>query len=319
MNLLDVFSKRLVELREELGDEYPRQRVANDLGITRASLEYYEKGMRMPDIEKLNMLADYYNVSADYLLGRTDVRCTDRSLHSVSEAAGITEKAAENLCELGKKYVSVSMFLEDENADELFKMLNEVIMSKFSYRYFNSVIRNRLANDLGKITDKAGRGIYGIEFTNEDVGGYSCYHALQAMLSPLSRVFCYDRIYNELEETAKLKKYGVKEYDTNYNLPDISEHNSVCEYSAWKTYMALIERILNTDSHDKALTESFEAEVVDYITNEIKSNREKLTHNQNSPENMPAKVLVKEGNPLAEMMIAYYKQLLRDWFDIYDE
>ena len=34
---------------------------------------------------------------------------------------------------------------------------------------------------------------------------------------------------------------------------------------------------------------------------------------------MPAKVLVKEGNPLAEMMIAYYKQLLRDWFDIYDE
>lgn len=92
MDLLDVFSKRLVELREELGDEYPRQRVANDLGITRASLEYYEKGMRMPDIEKLNMLADYYNVSADYLLGRTDVRRTDRSLHSVSEAAGITEK-----------------------------------------------------------------------------------------------------------------------------------------------------------------------------------------------------------------------------------
>ena len=192
-------------------------------------------------------------------------------------------------------------------------------MNKFSYRYFDSVIRKRLANDLGKITDKAGSGIYGIQFTNEDVGGYSCYHALQAMLSPLSGVFCYDRIYNELEETAKLKKYGVKEYDTNYNLPDISEHNSVCEYSAWKTYMALIERILNTDSHDKALTESFEAEVVDYITNEIKSNREKLTHNQNSPENMPAKVLVKEGNPLAEMMIAYYKQLLRDWFDIYDE
>ena len=83
--------------------------------------------------------------------------------------------------------------------------------------------------------------------------------------------------------------------------------------------MSLIERILNTDSHDKALTESFEAEVVDYITNEIKSNREKLTHNQNNSENMPAKVLVKEGNPLAEMMIAYYKQLLRDWFDIYDE
>ena len=29
------------------------------------------------------------------------------------------------------------------------------------------------------------------------------------MLSPLSGVFCYDRIYNELEETAKLKKYGL--------------------------------------------------------------------------------------------------------------
>lgn len=319
MNLLDVFSKRLVKLREERGNEYPRQRVANDLGITRASLEYYEKGMRMPDIEKLNMLADYYNVSADYLLGRTEVRCTDRSLHSVSEATGITEKAAENLCELGKKYVSVSMFLEDEKVDELFKMLNEVIMNKFSYRYFDSVIRKRLADDFSKLTDKAGSGVNGITFTKDDIGGYSCYHALQAMLSPLSGVFCYDKIYNELEETAKIKKYGVKKYDMNYTLPDISEHNSVCEYSAWKTYMALIERILNSTSHDKVLTEMFEAKVVEYILNEIKSNCEKLTHNQDSPENIPAKVLVKEGNPLAEMMIVYYKQLLRNWFDIYDE
>lgn len=63
----EIFAERITELRKERG--LKRQQVADDLGITRASLEFYEKGKRKPDIEMTARIAKYYNVSADYLLG----------------------------------------------------------------------------------------------------------------------------------------------------------------------------------------------------------------------------------------------------------
>ncbi|MBQ8533323.1 MAG: helix-turn-helix transcriptional regulator [Clostridia bacterium] len=41
-------------------------------GIEQALLSKYETGERVPTTENLIILADFYNVSIDYLLGRTD-------------------------------------------------------------------------------------------------------------------------------------------------------------------------------------------------------------------------------------------------------
>lgn len=62
----NTFGKRLIELREN--KNLSRQKVADDLGISRASLEYYEKGKRTPDIETLLKLANYFEVTCDYLI-----------------------------------------------------------------------------------------------------------------------------------------------------------------------------------------------------------------------------------------------------------
>ncbi len=43
-----------------------------DLGINQNSLSRYENGVREADYETLKKLADYYHVSIDYLLERTD-------------------------------------------------------------------------------------------------------------------------------------------------------------------------------------------------------------------------------------------------------
>ncbi|MDP4153090.1 MAG: helix-turn-helix transcriptional regulator [Bacillota bacterium] len=48
--------------------------VANALGISQALLSHYEKGIRECKLEFLVKIADYYNVSVDYLLGRTEKR-----------------------------------------------------------------------------------------------------------------------------------------------------------------------------------------------------------------------------------------------------
>lgn len=48
-----------------------QKQAAEDLGISQALLSHYEKGIRECGLEFLVKAADYYNVSCDYLLGRT--------------------------------------------------------------------------------------------------------------------------------------------------------------------------------------------------------------------------------------------------------
>lgn len=46
--------------------------LAEALGITRSRLSMYELGQREPDFETLELIADYFNVDIDYLMGRTE-------------------------------------------------------------------------------------------------------------------------------------------------------------------------------------------------------------------------------------------------------
>ena len=48
-----------------------QKQAAADLGISQALLSHYEKGIRECGLNFLVRIADYYNVSCDYLLGRT--------------------------------------------------------------------------------------------------------------------------------------------------------------------------------------------------------------------------------------------------------
>ncbi|MBQ7914878.1 MAG: helix-turn-helix transcriptional regulator [Clostridia bacterium] len=58
--------KGLVEIRKKKG--YSQLKVALDLSISREALSYYENNKRSPDIEMLNKMSDYFNVSIDYLI-----------------------------------------------------------------------------------------------------------------------------------------------------------------------------------------------------------------------------------------------------------
>lgn len=66
------FKDRLKELREEFKKD--RYELAKFLNVSYSTIAKYESGLRSPDKETLNKLANYFNVSVDYLLGRTDIR-----------------------------------------------------------------------------------------------------------------------------------------------------------------------------------------------------------------------------------------------------
>ena len=61
---------RLKELRTSR--KISQVKLAMDLNLTQNSISRYENGEREADYDTLVAIADYFNVSVDYLLGRTD-------------------------------------------------------------------------------------------------------------------------------------------------------------------------------------------------------------------------------------------------------
>ena len=61
---------RIKELRKEEGKT--QKEVAEKLGVTSQCLGYYENGKSHPSPEMLMKIADYFLVSVDYLIGRSD-------------------------------------------------------------------------------------------------------------------------------------------------------------------------------------------------------------------------------------------------------
>ena len=68
--------RRLKAMREKRG--ISQLKLAMDLGLTQNSVSRYESGTREADYKTPSALADYFNVSIDYLLERTDNPAVNR-------------------------------------------------------------------------------------------------------------------------------------------------------------------------------------------------------------------------------------------------
>ena len=64
------FHKILKLLRSE--KDMSQQELADALGISKSSINMYERGERQPNFEVLETIADFFNVDVDFLLGRTN-------------------------------------------------------------------------------------------------------------------------------------------------------------------------------------------------------------------------------------------------------
>jgi transcriptional regulator with XRE-family HTH domain len=67
---MSTFGKRMKELRQR--KDVTLDKLAYDVNSTKATLSRYENNRRTPDIDFIYKIADYFNVTTDYLLGRTD-------------------------------------------------------------------------------------------------------------------------------------------------------------------------------------------------------------------------------------------------------
>ena len=62
-----IFGERLKKLRKENNET--QSELAQEIGVGTSMISMWEKGINYPEVKKLIEIAEYYNVSTDYLLG----------------------------------------------------------------------------------------------------------------------------------------------------------------------------------------------------------------------------------------------------------
>lgn len=187
---LKIFGLRLKGLREERG--ISQRELAEIIGISKGAVYYYESDGRAPDIVTLEKISDCFNVSTDYLLGRTNARTKKPLLRSICDKTGLSDKSILMLARLKKEKSSrlriVNLLLEQADGDieddyELEgryegSVLNAVCRYLDRYKLYDDVITEFALEDMS-ITDSIRSAMYQLilnqaadalkDFANSDV------------------------------------------------------------------------------------------------------------------------------------------------------
>lgn len=126
------FGRILSFLRKEKG--LSQKKVATDLEISQGLLSHYEKGIRECGLDFLSKVADYFNVSTDYLLGRT---VNPMGLYSEIKEIDLEESQvniSNTYCLISKKVngdtnALIYSLLSDLNSKKLNKHISEYLNS----------------------------------------------------------------------------------------------------------------------------------------------------------------------------------------------
>ena len=77
-----TFSDRIKSLR--LQHNLTQNDLAEKIKVNKQTISQYERGVRRPDFDTLNELCDFFNVSSDFLLGKSDVTVRLLDMDSLS-------------------------------------------------------------------------------------------------------------------------------------------------------------------------------------------------------------------------------------------
>ncbi|MEY7998653.1 helix-turn-helix domain-containing protein [Clostridium sp. Mt-5] len=110
-----MFSSRLKELRLEKG--LTQKELAQKLNMQNTAISKYELNERKPDIDTLNQLAKFFNVSVDYLLGNTNIKNATDSADKISESLNDDPELAQFWDSLKDREDLKLLFKQTRNMD----------------------------------------------------------------------------------------------------------------------------------------------------------------------------------------------------------
>lgn len=125
-----TFADRLKQLRQE--KKLTQSELADRLKIGRSALAMYELGKRIPKYKTIDTFADFFNVSADYLRGKTSSRHGE-ILSSKQQKAWFNQiketakKEGHNIPDSIQTLPELSTFIEESKLEGIIKSQRETI------------------------------------------------------------------------------------------------------------------------------------------------------------------------------------------------
>lgn len=110
---------RLRFLRNEKGESL--EKIAKYLNVTMQTISNYETEKRDMTPDTILKLADYFEVSVDYLLGKTDIRHPGQQIDEVLNEAmiGMSKEEYEKLSETQKKQIrDFALFVKNQSEEQ---------------------------------------------------------------------------------------------------------------------------------------------------------------------------------------------------------
>ena len=144
----EILPTRIRELVSE--NNITQNALAKEIGVTRQAISQYCDGSSVPNADKLLKLAQFFNVSADYLLGVTDAKTNDKDVQFISDYTGLNE--------------SVIAALADSEMPNYIAQLLNILSKTYQSEYLCKSILNYLNSEKLDI-----RGSDYFEFGNDDL------------------------------------------------------------------------------------------------------------------------------------------------------
>ena len=130
---LSKLSQRLKELREEKG--LTQDQLAKIFNVENPTINRYEKNKRGKTFDILVQFADFFDVSVDYLLGRTDFRklVTGENVEKVSEGTVLYNPNAPNKINLGSIFPpeDTKLFMKIQKLSDEQRKIIETLVDQF--------------------------------------------------------------------------------------------------------------------------------------------------------------------------------------------
>lgn len=146
-------ANRIKELRKNKG--FTQKELATLLGIGQTTVANYEQGTRVPDTEKLNNMADLFEITLDYLLGRSE---------KTSSSNKEVKSNNIDLKYVNKIYLDYLLKGDSEKARKFILVLHEEGI-KIEYIYFN--ILEKVLKEVGVLWEKGTIDVWKEHFISE--------------------------------------------------------------------------------------------------------------------------------------------------------
>ena len=212
---MEEFAQRLRKIRKDRN--LSQKKLAEKLGYARTTIANYEQNTRVPSLETISEIADYFKVSLDYLFGRTKIKNTFENL--------ILDKMKTPLLLIDPKTYKIINFNKSA--------LNYYNYSKYQLNYKSIFKINKTNNDIikNKIKKALNNDIFSSNFIHELGNGelrnvITFYQPIEINDKIIihSTIFDFDASPNIISDINKVSKIFIKIFESKF--PFLANHHN---------------------------------------------------------------------------------------------